>query len=213
MVSKSMGKYPRHSFPSGRLQSFSDGVMAFAITMLALNIKIPRAGELAGAGQLDDFLWNQWPAYLLFMISFVIIVMVWANHHNLFRFLERCDEILVLLNAPILMCVVLIPFTASLLAQYLLGSAQDARLACLVYGGLFTVGSSFFNLIWWYGNRAGLVNRGLNPALHTSLTRHFRWGPVLYGVATLLCFVSVWLSIFLFIVGIGRYLVTLRNKE
>ena len=201
------------SFSSARLQSFSDGVMAFAITMLALNIKIPRVGELGGAGQLSGFLWQQWPAYLLFMISFVIIVMVWANHHNIFRCFERTDHVMVLLNAPILMCVVLIPVSASLLAQYLLGSAEDARLACLVYGGLFTVGSIFFNIIWWYGNRAGLASKDFSPALHQSLTKHFRMGPILYGVSTLLCLVNVWLSIFLFLAGIGRYLVTVRSKE
>jgi uncharacterized membrane protein len=205
--------FPKRSFPSGRLQSLSDGVMAFALTLLALNIKIPRVGELEGAGQLSDFLWHQWPAYMVFTISFVIIIMVWANHHNLFRYLERADPVLVLLNAAILLCVVLVPVSASLLAQYLVGSTADARLACLVYGGLFTVGSFFFTLIWWYGNRSGLLDPRVDPDLHRRLGSHFRIGPLVYGISTLLCFVSVWLSIFLFLAGIGRYLVALRGED
>src|SRR5258708_1362345 len=83
-------------FSSDRLQSFSDGVMAFAVTMLALNIKIPRVGDLSGAVHLGDFLWNQWPAFMVFIISFIIIVMVWANHHNVFHYFKRADPMLVL---------------------------------------------------------------------------------------------------------------------
>ena len=213
MATKAKRSVPIPGFPSGRLQSLSDGVMAFALTLLALNIKIPQLGVLDNGGQLADFLWRQWPAYVVFTISFVIIIMVWANHHNLFRFLERVDPVLVLLNAAILLCVVLVPVSASLLAQYLLGSPADARLACLVYGGLFTVGSFFFGAIWRYGNRVGLVDPAVDPALHRRLSSHFRVGPLVYGVSTLLCFVSVWLSILLFLAGIGRYLVTLRGKE
>jgi uncharacterized membrane protein len=195
-----------------RLQSFSDGVMAFAITLLALNIKIPKAGELGG-GQLGDFLWRQWPAFLLFALSFVIIILVWANHQSLFRCFRQGDPALVLLNAAILMCVVLIPVSASLLAQALTGPPEDARLACLAYGGLFTVGSVFFNLCWWHGGRAGLLDPALSPARRRGLTRHFRMGPLLYGGATLCCFISVWLSFALFLAGIGRYLVTVRSDE
>jgi len=213
MASKVKEKSSGNTFSTARLEAFSDGVMAFAVTMLALNIKIPRVGDLGTTGQLGDFLWKQWPAYLLFVISFAIVVMVWANHHNLFRIFDKADPVLVLLNAAILMCVVLIPVSASLLAQYLQGAESEARLACLVYGGLFTVGSLFFNLIWWYGNRAGLASGDFDPALHHSLARHFRSGPFLYAAATLLCFVSVWISIFLFLLGIGRYLVTVGIRK
>ncbi|MGZ3698838.1 MAG: TMEM175 family protein [Bdellovibrionota bacterium] len=201
---------PAHgTFSSDRLVSFSDGIMAFAITLLATNIKFPRIAELKGAESLGGFLRQQWPSYLIFFVSFVIIVMVWANHHNIFRCLKRANHVLVLLNTPILMCVVLVPFAASMLAEYLREAAQEARIAALIYGGLFTVGSIFFNLVWWYGNsHPGLADPQFSTALHQRLTRHFRIGPVVYGTATLLCFVSVWLSIVLYFVGIGRYLVT-----
>lgn len=195
------------TFASERLVMFSDGVMAFAITLLALNIKAPRPGELVGTETLTHFLWEQWPAYLIFALSFIVIVMVWANHHNVFRCFHRSDQLLVLLNAPILMCVVLIPFAASLLAEYLRGSRHDSCLAALIYGGLFTVGSAFFNLVWWYGHRRGLADPNFSPALRDRLTRHFKIGPFLYGVATLLAFVSVWVSVVLYLAAIARYLI------
>src|SRR5579864_3430881 len=80
---------------TGRVEAFSDGVFAIAMTLLVLNIKVPSVRE---PGSLGSLLRQQWPSYLAFVISFAFIGIMWINHHRLFAHIRRIDHTLLVLN-------------------------------------------------------------------------------------------------------------------
>ena len=104
--------------------------------------------------------------------------MIWANHHNRFRFIERSDHVLLFLNILFLMCVAFIPFPTALLAEYLTG-APPAETAGAIYAGTLAVTAVFFTLLWLYAavNRR-LVNRDLDPHQLRAMTRRYLLGMV-----------------------------------
>jgi uncharacterized membrane protein len=108
---------------TGRVEAFSDGVFAVAITLLAFDVlKIPEAPEGApfGASELFTALAHQWPIYLTFLTSFATILIMWMNHHAMFKLVQKTDGVFMLANGFLLLLVTLVPFPTGLLAQYLL---------------------------------------------------------------------------------------------
>ena len=177
---------------TARLEAFSDGVFAIIITLLVLDLRVPRD---VAAGGLGAALRAQWPNYLAFVISFCLVGVVWANHHAMFRFIHRADHTLIVLNGILLLCVAVLPFTTALLAEYIEGAAADQQLAAQVYAGALVIGGVFFNLLWWYPVRAGLCGSRDEAEALGRVGRHWVWGPVLYAVAFALAWVSVPLSL------------------
>ena len=98
---------------TNRLEAFSDGVFAIAITLLILEIKVPPAANL-GNGLLQ-----LWPSYLAYAISFVVIGAIWINHHAMFDWIDRVDQKLLLLNTLHLMFIAFLPFPTAVLAEAL----------------------------------------------------------------------------------------------
>jgi uncharacterized membrane protein len=135
------------------------------------------------------------------VISFLQIGVIWANHHNRFRFIERSDHVLLFLNILFLMCVAFIPFPTALLAEYLDGSAAERETAGAIYAGTLAVTAVFFTLLWLYAtvNRR-LVNRNLDPHQLRAMTRRYLLGMVAYLLVFLLAFVNVAASLALIVV-------------
>ena len=100
-----------------RLEAFSDGVFAVAITLLALNLAV--AGP--GTGSLLDQLGRHWPAFVAYVISFFTIGIIWVNHHALVRNIAVVDRTLLFVNLLLLLFVVAIPFVTATMADYLTG--------------------------------------------------------------------------------------------
>jgi uncharacterized membrane protein len=182
---------------TARIETFSDGVFAIAITLLVLEIRVPEVEEGAS---LFEALLGLWPSYLGYAISFLQIGVIWANHHNRFRLMERSDHVLLFLNVVFLMCVAFIPFPTALLAGYMQGSEVERQTAVAVYGGTLAVTAVFFTLLWLYA--AGgyrLLYRNLDPRLLRAMTRRYVLGMLLYVFAFALAFVSVLASLALII--------------
>ncbi|MBF6589137.1 MAG: DUF1211 domain-containing protein [Ktedonobacterales bacterium] len=185
-----------------RLDAFSDGVFAIAITLLILTIQVPdplttRAHTLGAA------LAQRWPTYVAYVVSFVFVLIMWINHRHMFRYLARTSHTLLLLNGLLLMCVTIMPFPTALLAEYML--LPDARVAALIYTGMFTVIAGAFNSLWWYLSRhSQLLAKGVDTGFTGSITRRFAVGPALYLTAFGLAFMSVWASLGLTI-GLSVY--------
>ena len=125
---------PRRGRETLRLEAFSDGVIAIAITLLVLEIRVPHIEEAT-----PDALWRAlrglWPSYLGYLISFATIGIMWANHHTIFRLIDRTDHYLVLANLLFLFFVAAIPFPTALMADYLGHPAE--QVGVIVYGGWF----------------------------------------------------------------------------
>jgi uncharacterized membrane protein len=108
----------------------------------------------------------------------------------MFRSIGRADHWLLLLNGALLLFITLVPFPTALLAEYM--TTPDATTAAVVYAGLFTVIAVVFNVLWWYVVRhPELLLKRIDATLTRSITRRYRWGPVLYLVALILAFVNV----------------------
>ncbi len=118
---------------TNRLEAFSDGVIAVAITLLVLNIQPPhlKAGQSLASG-----LANQWPAYAAYVTSFLTIGIIWMNHHVMISRLREADHTILFFNLLLLMSIGFLPFATSLMAAYLKQSSGQ-HLAAGIYSGAF----------------------------------------------------------------------------
>ncbi|HEV2118336.1 MAG TPA: TMEM175 family protein [Terriglobales bacterium] len=172
---------------TGRVEAFSDGVFAIAMTLLVLNIKVPNVSR---PGQLGTLLWQQWPSYLAFIISFAFIGIMWVNHHRLFVHIRRIDHTLLVLNGALLLGVTAVPFPTAVLAQYL--GKPDAKAAMMLYNGTYVVVAIFFNVLWRYasgGHR--LLGDAADAAEVNRISRQYAFGPLLYLVCFALAYINV----------------------
>jgi uncharacterized membrane protein len=169
---------------TGRLEAFSDGVFAIAVTLLILDVRVEQTSEESLAGALHHAL----PEIGAYVASFLQIGIMWANHHALFRLIDRVDQLMLLFNLLLLGCVSFLPLPTRLVAEHTTGA--DARTAVLLYGGTLTANAIAFNLIWWRAVHANLLVDGVQPAFVRDVTVRYLLGMIAYGAATLLAFVS-----------------------
>jgi uncharacterized membrane protein len=179
-----------------RIESFSDGVFAIAVTLLVLEIKVP-SQQVVNEFGLALSLISIWPSYLAFATSFVTILVIWAHHHWIFSLIKRADHLLVYLNGLLLLVVTFVPFPTGLLAEYLLH--PEARVAAGFYTGTFFLISLSFDILWRHvsaGNRL-LVTQEIAKDQSSSarITLHYRLGSLLYLGAFGLSFWSEILSV------------------
>src|SRR5439155_6298076 len=161
---------------SGRMEAFSDGVFAFAMTLLVLGLRDPTIGS---TGPLLQGLFGEWPAFLAFGISFTTILVMWMNHHNLFTYINRIDGPFMLLNGLLLLATTLIPFTTSLVADHI--QFADSGTATEVYSGTFLFVALAWNLLWQYAIRhLGVLDSTVSEEEIITTTRQFIFGPMLY---------------------------------
>jgi hypothetical protein len=118
-----------------RLEAFSDGVLAIAITLLVIEIHPPEIGE---GETLAHALWQQWPSYVAYLVSFLTIGVIWLNHHRIFDQVARVDGPLLLLNLNLLWTA-LIPFPTAVVAEHLQDGDEAARTASALYCGVLLV--------------------------------------------------------------------------
>ena len=167
---------------TARVEAFSDGVFAIAITLLILEIKVP---HVDAAGGLRSTLPHLWPSFLAYVASFMTIGVMWVNHHRLFTLIDKCDDGLMALNLLLLLGVTWLPFPTALLAEHLRG--PDVRIAGIVYAATFFLLSIVFNVMWRYAVRMKLVIDDLNVAL---ITRQYSLGPLMYALLVVVAFYS-----------------------
>ena len=174
-----------------RLLVLSDGVFAIAITLLVLDIKVPHVSESANLAQTLWGLLKPWPAYLGYVLGFVTIAIMWANHCTLFRYIRRGDHLLMKLNTLLLLNICFVPFVTSLLAEYLTGSPDHQKAGAFAYSLTNTVMALCFNFLWWHARRKGghLLDPSVPQHLVDQVTRRYRFGPLTYLVVTL---ISLW---------------------
>ena len=167
-----------------RLEAFSDGVFAVAITLLVLEIHVP-AGE-----HLWHDLKEEWPSFAAFFVSFWVIGIIWVNHHGVFDHLKRADRWVLYLNLLVLLTVVFIPFATALIAEHL-KSGADEEVAALVYSGAFLALAIAFGILWTYITRhREELGVELTDAQVRRTTLVFLIGNPFYAVAVIFAFVS-----------------------
>ena len=168
---------------TGRLEAFSDGVFAIAITLLVLELRVPPEASSLGAGLLAE-----WPSFGAFATSFATIGIMWLNHHRLFTLIRRVDHGLLVLNGLLLFGVSLLPFPTHLVARYLGGPGQELAVAVYACSSIYI--ALAFNALWryasWRRRKRSLLRLPHDAPEVVAIHQQYRWGPVGYVAAALL---------------------------
>jgi uncharacterized membrane protein len=142
-----------------RIVFFSDAVMAIALTLLVIDLKLPDIPAQLAAVELPLRLSELSPRIVSFVISFAVISIYWSSHHRYFTYIKRYDGRLIALNLVFLFFVVLMPFAAGFQGQY-----GFLPVGTLVYGGAVAATGLSIGALWWYASHAHrLVDHALSP--------------------------------------------------
>jgi uncharacterized membrane protein len=191
---------------TGRIEAFSDGVFAIAITLLVLELKVPHLEDGGAGGSLTAALLRQWPSYVALVTSFFTILVMWANHHRMFNVVRKVDARCLYANGFLLLLVTVVPFPTAVLAEYF--EKPGARVAAAAYAGTFVLISVAFNLLW----RSAIAERkhlraGVTEESIQEISRRYWWGVPGYSAAALGALLSpsltVAICIALLVVWIG----------
>jgi len=166
-----------------RLESFSDGVIAVAITLLALNLPLP--GDAAATPALAHYLGRHWPSFVAYVISFLTIGIVWINHHAMLRRIVAVETSVLLLNLMLLMTICALPFTTALMADYLRASHGE-NLAAAIWCGTFLLMTAVFLAVQAHIlSKEHLLDERLTPEVRRMIMRRNSLGlaPYLLGTA------------------------------
>jgi uncharacterized membrane protein len=172
-----------------RIEAFSDGVFAVAITLLVLNLQPPV--------HTTDHLWralvHQWPSYAAFVVSFFVIGIIWVNHHGVFRNIAQADRVLIFINLMLLFLVVLLPFCTALLADNLHRNLNniDSQIAAAIYSVTMLAMSVAFQGLWlWAAKDGRLLHQHIDPVQARAASKRFGLGLIVYAGTIVLAFVS-----------------------
>ena len=194
----------------GRLEAFSDGVLAIVITLLILDIHVPEAGDAGLASQLG----KQWPQYVAYLLSFLTVGIVWLNHHAVINLLGRTDHTLQTLNLILLLPLTVLPWPTALLAEFAGGSWGQQRLVVVIYGVTISLMAFAFNVMWRYILRhRELWKSQVTREMLEQRNRRFNVGPVLYPLATVVGLINAYLFLALMIALGLLYLLPTRELQ
>lgn len=179
---------PAASGNTSRVEAFSDGIFAVAITLLAIDLKAPVFARVSDYNLLHA-LGARWPEYLAVLNSFASVLLIWITHHEVFKKVGRVDVSLMLANGLLLLLVVCVPYPTSIMARYML---TDAGHAAAVFGALyFGLVNAAFRLLWWVISHNGrLLKPAVPVATVAAYSRAMSVGMVLYLLIVGVAFVS-----------------------
>lgn len=189
-----------------RIEAFSDGVFAIAITLLILEVRLQHVGS---AGRLSTALFALWPYYFAFALSFFVILVTWMAHHQLWRLVRGTSRSVQLANGCALFYVTFIPFPTAVLAANLGGA--EAETAVAFYCGTFALGSAAFNLLVEMIARSHLFRPEVDVMTVGRIRRGYRITFVFYVSATLLALVAPYVALALTI-GVRLFLLSIRYQ-
>lgn len=188
----------------GRLEAFSDGVLAVAITLLVLDLHLDVAAGHQGVGtQLRE----HWPSFAAYLVSFFFIGIIWVNHNAVLELAVRVDRALVFYNLLLLMWVATIPFTTSTFAGLVRDGGADARWAVLLYAVSMHGMAISFGLILHRIIRHELLASPVGPAEARQALWRFGLGTLAYPVAALIGLLSPPVMLLVYVALAAYYLI------
>jgi uncharacterized membrane protein len=176
--------------PNSRLEAFCDGVFAIALTLLIIDIKIPSTIEINNTTDLWLAIKHIIPSIFAFVLSFIIILITWVNHHNSFTLINKSSNTFIYANGFLLLTVVFIPFPTSLLGEHLL--TDHASPAVILYTSII----AFQGLGWVLLSGASLKsNLAKNEKAISKIKINLRNGYVTFLTYSLLAILSYWIPL------------------
>ena len=185
-----------------RLEMFSDGVFAIAITLLILEIKVPPASSIHSVNDLVNALVHLWPSYFAFLYSFGGILIQWILHHNTFNHLDKASRPFLYTNGFLLVTIVFFPFPTALLAEYI---NTAYAMPAIVFYGLASVVNS---LAWFLFIRSiikpkRLLNDAFSPEEYNKLKTSNRFALIIYAATALL---AIWFPYTALIINVAIWI-------
>ena len=194
-----------------RLEAFSDGVIAVAITLLVLNIAVAGPGMREHQNPpLLQQLGRLWPSFAAYVLSFFMIGIIWVNHHALVRSIKAVNRTLLFLNLVLLLFVVLIPFATATVADYRLSDSHDGRIAMALYALVFLGMSVGFGSIFEWTLHGQRVYQPLPPEKHWAARARFVGGGLVYVVAIIVALINA-IAAFVIIALVAVYYIVERT--
>lgn len=183
----------------GRLEAFSDGVIAVIITIMVLEMRAPHAPTLAALSEL-------WPVFLSYLLSFIYVGIYWNNHHHMFKTVERIDGRVMWANLHLLFWISLFPFVTAWLSEN-----HFAAVPAALYGCVLLMAA----IAWPILARALIACNGRDGALATAMGRDTKGkiSIVLYALAIPLAFLNSWIACALYVAVALIWLVPDRRME
>ncbi len=183
----------------GRLEAFSDGVIAIIITIMVLELKVPLKADWAALTPLI-------PVFLSYVLSFVFLGIYWNNHHHLLQAIKHVDGRVLWANLHLLFWLSLVPFVTGWM-----GETEFAARPVALYGTVML----FAGVAYYILTRALIALHGRDSALASAVGRDFKGkvSVVIYAVAIPLAFVNSWLSCVLYVLVAVMWLVPDRRIE
>jgi uncharacterized membrane protein len=179
---------------TARLEAFSDGVFAIAITLLALNLQIPHVESNSEKWALAHALLQQWPSYVAFITSFFTVLIMWMNHHAVFKFVHKVNARILFANGILLLITTAVPFVTGLFSEYL--NHREATTACAVYTGSFVLIAVSYVHLWRVIIRdRSLLKKEVSGAALEKITKNYSLGIPLYLAAFGSSFFNIYLAI------------------
>ena len=177
-----------------RLEAFSDGVFAIAITLLILEIRVPESTLAPGNAGLTHELLALWPSLVAFFLSFWVLLIMWVNHHELLRMVRGVDYPLLFANGFVLLTVTFVPFPTAVLARHL--GTDGANAASAFYCGSFVVASlSWGGLLAAIIRRRRLVRPEVDQDTIDRVRRAYTMGPIVYTLSVALALWNAWVGL------------------
>ncbi|MEU7140946.1 TMEM175 family protein [Nocardia sp. NPDC046473] len=190
---------------TARVEAFSDAVMAIAITLLVLEIRLPEDSDESLLHQLLRL----WPSYLAYVASFLTIGVIWLCHHNFFARIRRVDGLLQSGNLLLLFCVGFLPFPTAALAHHLEGSPWDARVATAFYGIVAAVQAGAWIVMWVALRRnPSLFEPGYDAAFVRSESRQAWVGFIAFDIIAVIALASPIVALILYVLATLAYGIT-----
>ncbi len=170
-----------------RLEAFSDGIFAIAITLLVLTIAQPVRSDF---GHLGSYLSRQWPSFAAYVVSFAVIGIMWLNHHSVFTHFSHSDRGLVLFNLILLLTIAFLPYPTGLFGQAL-SHHSGTKVAAVFYSATMAVNAYAWTALWLYASgRRRLLVPHFPEEQRRAATVLFTVGTVPYTLAVGLAFLS-----------------------
>ena len=181
---------------TSRVEAFSDGVFAIALTLLILGIQVPSLNSFTANDKLFHALINLWPSYFAFILSFLAVLIMWINHHGFFKYLRRINTPFLFANGFLLLMVTFINFPTAILAKYI--NSPAFNIASAFYCGSMVLISIAFNLLWFSAayNRK-LVRDEVSDGLIIKIRNAYWLGFFIYFTAFIISFFFPFLGLFI----------------
>lgn len=182
---------------TARIEAFSDGVFAIAMTLLALDLRVPHV-EHVSATRLAQAILDEWPAYFAFILSFATILIMWINHHARMAWVERVDGLLIFSNGFVLLMIAALAFPTALVGEYLTGPGGTTAVATYA---LFVLGTSAAWNVFMVALKPerGLLRPGVPLEVVSATRRRVRLGLVFYAATAGLALVNAYLGLALLV--------------